>query len=61
MIPNSRRRSCTEARKDVTAMTKPRISPTVETRPSVELVTFPANSAENCCWNVTAALPPTVS
>ncbi len=47
MMPNSRRRSCTAARKDDTAMMKPSTSPMIEMMPSVELVTLPENSAEN--------------
>ncbi len=61
MMPNSRRRSVTAARKDETAMTNPRPSPMVEISPRVELVTLPENSAENFCSKVSGPDPPTVS
>jgi hypothetical protein len=61
MIPNSRRRSWTEARKDDTAMTKPSTSPIVETTPRADPVTCPAKSAENRCEKGSALDPPTVS
>lgn len=61
MMPNSRLRSCTAARNDDTAITKPSPSPTMEINPRVELVTSPENSAENFCSKVSGPEPPTVS
>jgi hypothetical protein len=61
MIPNSRRRSCTAARNDETAIMNPSTRPIVDTKPRVDAVTFPANSAENRCSKVSALGPPLVS
>jgi hypothetical protein len=61
MIPNSRLRSCTDARNDETAITKPRTRPMIEIRPRVESVTWPEKALAYFCAKLRAPLPVVVS